>query len=165
MALNSKKFSRFSKKKLFLFLILLSLNFYFSGVTSSRYFMTKLYSENDLNLHFDLNLENKKNVDFDSHMHLKVKNRKIINIPCKQLQNPCNNLKSVNEEISENQEVGENSIEHLLRALLKFVLCTDRVLLSLLLPPTPFNSSLSHTLRYVSTVIQIRTFHDSFFSH
>ena len=42
--------------------------------------------------------------------------------------------------------------ETLLEPLFQFVIFSDRFLIPLLLPPSPFNSSLSHTLRYISVL-------------
>ena len=49
-------------------------------------------------------------------------------------------------------EIGENSIEYLLQNLKHLEIMTDKVLGPILIPPTPFNSSLSHSLRFVKSV-------------
>ena len=51
-----------------------------------------------------------------------------------------------NNQINENW-VGWKCTEILLEPLFQFVILSDRFLIPLLLPPSPFNSSLSHTLR------------------
>lgn len=65
------------------------------------------------------------------------------------------NPNTVNDE--NNQINGKYDLwkctEILLEPLFQFVILSDRFLIPLLLPPSPFNSSLSHTLRYTHPFI------------
>jgi hypothetical protein len=56
-----------------------------------------------------------------------------------------NSIDAGNNQI--NDHCGWKCTEVLLEPLFQFVILSDRFLIPLLLPPSPFNSSLSHTLR------------------
>ena len=73
--------------------------------------------------------------------------------------NMSKNAREQNKKIEKyNFDASSTCTETLLEPLFQFVIFSDRFLIPLLLPPSPFNSSLSHTLRckiYHLNVLQI----------
>ena len=148
------------------FLILLF--FYFSEFhTCAEYIQLKLFQKNkNKNIKQYSSNSQGNNLDkYADHTHIKIENRKMIQISCYNTENKCDgkihsdtkdNKKDVNH-INHSKshdfreiEIGENSIEYLLQNLKHFEIMTDKVLGPILIPPTPFNSSLSHSLRLVN---------------